>query len=67
MKAPEKQDGVFSIFYFKIKKKDLNLTMLPLKTGDILLCHAGNEPWPLSWFAELIRYFTHSPFSPPSF
>ena len=37
--------------------------MLPLKTGDILLCHAGNEPWPLSWFAGLIRYFTHSPFS----
>lgn len=35
-----------------------------LKNGDILLCSAGkNESWPMSWFASLIKLFTHSPFS----
>jgi len=35
-----------------------------LKNGDLLLCSAGkNERWPMSWFASLIKMFTHSVFS----
>ncbi len=35
-----------------------------LKTGDLLLCRAGNkESWPTSWFANLIKFFTQSPYS----